>query len=296
MDNTMDSRQPELTYSDLLRIVRGSWLAIVVWVAVGGVAGAVVAFMSTPAYRAEVLLAPATTDTNGASTLSRLADQLAPLSGLVGGDSSSGGLTSPAARIATLRSRHLTESFIRDRNLLPVLFPEEWDAERKSWRVSGGSPQMPTLEQAFKLFDEEIRGVSEDRRSGLVTLSVEWRDREAAASWANDLVARVNEYLRTRAISEAQRSIAFLEAELKKTGVVERQQIIYRLVESKTSEIMMANARKEFAFVIVDPAVPADLGNYVRPRRVLLIGLGLILGLLAGAAYASIRWMRAPAT
>src|SRR6185312_6687519 len=164
------------------------------------------------------------------------------------------GLADKEVSLATLNSRWLTEEFIRDRNLLPVLFPQRWDSEKQQWRVRDGRLWVPTMDDAIKLFNG-IREVKEDRRTGLVTLSIEFRDSRRVADWANDLVARVNEFLRKRAITEAQRSIAFLEGELSKTTVLERQQIIYRLIESKTSDIMMANARKEYAFLVVDPAV-----------------------------------------
>jgi hypothetical protein len=104
------------------------------------------------------------------------------------------------------------------------------------------------------------------------------------------LVARTNESLRARAIDEARRSITFLEGELGKTSVVEREQIIYRLIEEKTSDIMMANARKEYAFLIVDPAVAAEPHNFVRPNRLFIMVVGALVGLVVGILYVGIRW------
>jgi len=45
---------------------------------------------------------------------------------------------------------------------------------------------------------------------------------------------------------------------------------------------MLANVRKEYAFKVIDPAVVADEGAYVWPKRFLLIWLGLIVGLSIG--------------
>jgi len=291
MQRSMQPVAAELGYADLFRMVRNSRVAIVAMVAAGGIGAATFAFLMKPVYRAEVLLAPAATESGGGSTISRLAQQFAPLTGLVGGFDASEGLATKEVRIATLRSRRLTEQFIMQRDLLPELFPGRWDAAAKRWKGKDGKPGVPSMGDAVKRFDEQIRAVNEDRRTGLVTLSIEWSDPSRVADWANDLVARTNEFLRERSIEESERSIAFLEKELDKTAIVERQQIIYRLIESKMSEIMMANARTEYAFVVVDPAVAPDPGRFVRPRRIVIIGVGLLLGLFAGLAYAAFRTM-----
>jgi uncharacterized protein involved in exopolysaccharide biosynthesis len=279
----MDRQTTQLTYGDIVGILRDSWLAVGTCTILGAVVAAGIALSMTPIYRAQVLLAPAAATSSGGSTIARIADQFAPLAGLIGSESS-GGFAGKDVWIAALASRRLLERFIRDRALAPALFPEEWDPVSMSWK-----DDPPTINQAIERF-EELRGVSEDRRTSLVTLSVEGTDPRLVAEWATGLVDEVNTFLRDRAIEEAKRSIAFLEEELAETSVVERQQIIYRLIESKTSEIMMANARDEYAFVVVDPAMTPDEGSFVRPRRALLVGIGLLLGLCIGIFYAGARW------
>jgi len=45
----------------------------------------------------------------------------------------------------------------------------------------------------------------------MLTISVEWRDRDVAAQWANQLVAQLNEEMRQRAIDEATGMILYLD-------------------------------------------------------------------------------------
>jgi hypothetical protein len=52
---------------------------------------------------------------------------------------------------------------------------------------------------------------------------------------------------------------------------------------------MMANARKEYAFIIVDPAVPADPGHFIRPKRLMIAATGFVLGGLLGGIYVLVR-------
>jgi uncharacterized protein involved in exopolysaccharide biosynthesis len=230
----------------------------------------------------------------GVSALARQAEQFGLVSGLV--DATESGIASREARIATLRSRRLTETFIQKGNLLPALFAEDWDESSGEWKMGEGSPVAPSMDDAIQRFDEDVRFVNEDRRTGLVTLRIEWTDRHAVAQWSNDLVALANESLRQRAIEEARRSITFLESELDRTSVLERRQIIYRLIESKTGEIMMANSRPEYAFVVVDPAVVPDADNFERPRRMAIIAIGALVGFIIGLVYASLRWLRTSTT
>ncbi|HKE96485.1 MAG TPA: Wzz/FepE/Etk N-terminal domain-containing protein [Povalibacter sp.] len=287
----MTGESKEISFFDLIAVARTSWLLILGFAFAFAAAAAAIAFNMTPVYRAEILLSPTpdSQQTSG-SALSRLAQQFSGLSGMLDGLGGGNGVDKEV-RLATLTSRHLTSIFIRDHNLLPELFAERLDSNGK-WIVKDGKSTAPTEEEAFRRFDQKVRSVTEDRKTGLVSLAIEWPKPQLAADWANGLVAYTNEYLRERAIAEAQRSTTYLEAELQKTGVVERQQIIYRLIESKISDIMMANARPEFAFSIVDAAAKPDANHFVRPKRATMVLVGFFLGLLVGACWSLLRWAR----
>jgi uncharacterized protein involved in exopolysaccharide biosynthesis len=288
----MDNDSTEISFFDLIAVARASWILILGLAFLFAIAAAVIALQMKPVYRAEILLSPTPDDQQtGGSALSRLAQSFGPLSGVIGNLGGSNAVDKEV-RIATLQSRHLTEAFIRERNLLPELFAERWDSTAKAWKVKNGKSTKPTAEEAFRRFDQNVRSVSEDRKTGLVSLSIEWPKPHLVADWANGIVAYTNEYLRNRAIAEAQRSTAYLESELPKTGVLERQQIIYRLIESKVSDVMMANARPEFAFAIVDAATTPDANHYVKPKRTIMVMVGFVLGLLLGSGWAIIRWAR----
>jgi uncharacterized protein involved in exopolysaccharide biosynthesis len=280
----------ELTLSDLWRLVVDARIGILVLTLLGGALGAVLAFTEEKIYRAEVLVSVASGQEGQLSALGKLAEQLAPGLGSVQTDR--GGFVGKEVWIATLRSRRLIEQFIEDRGLLPVLFYKKWDAEAGRWKDDKSKRGVPTNYQAFALFNDRILRVREDARTGLVTVSVEWRDPQMAADWANDIVARANEYIRTRTITENRDSVAFLESELRKTDVVAVQQAISRLIEAKVGETVLANVRKEYAFAVVDSAVVAPTWDYVHPDRPFLIAFGLAMGLALGGLYACFRWLR----
>lgn len=232
------------------------------------------AFLMTPIYRAEVLLAPVSEERAG--SLSSLAGQFGDLAALTGVNLGAN-KDKTAESIAALKSRSLSVAFIEKENLKPILFPRKWSAENKKWK---DQDDVPTDWETFEIFDKDIRTVSLDKKTGLVTLAIEWKDPALAAKWANGLVRQVNSRLRNEAIEEAEKSTAYLEKQLASTSSVEIQQAIYRLVEAQAKKKMIANAREEYAFTVIDPAVSPE--ERAKPKRLLMIIVGLIIGVAAG--------------
>ena len=139
---------------------------------------------------------------------------------------------------------------------------------------------------------KKIRGVSEDRRTGVVTVSITWPDRAQATQWANGLVARANQELRERTIAEAKRSLSYLEAEVETTVQVPVREGLYRLMESQLKIVMMANARHDYAFKIIDPARNPEPEDFAFPKRLLTIVGSLIAGCILAAVVALLRAAR----
>jgi uncharacterized protein involved in exopolysaccharide biosynthesis len=49
---------------------------------------------------------------------------------------------------------------------------------------------------------------------------------------------------------------------------------------------MIANVREDYSFKVIDPAVPADIEDYTKPRRLLLLVGGAVMGGLGGISIA----------
>ena len=279
-----DMDNPVLDVRRIWRVLLGSKTLILSIVVAATVAALILALAMTPVYRSQILLAPAATD-DDQSQLASLIGQYAPR-GQLGALSS--GSNSKDQAIAVLQSRKFTEEFIESENLMPVLFPEAWDSDNQDW-FADNPDGIPTMSEAVAKFADSIRRVQEDTRRNLVELQIDWTDPEHAARWANQLVDRLNDYLRQRDIAEAQRSIEFLNQELAKSSVIELRQGIYRLIESQIEMVMLANVRDEYAFKILDPAVPAEPEDFIRPKRLLIVILGFMVGLFLATTVALIR-------
>jgi uncharacterized protein involved in exopolysaccharide biosynthesis len=268
----------EISVIDIWRVLVRSKILILSVAASVLLIAVAYAMLATPVYRAQVLLMAAESD-QGQSVLSSLPSQLGGLASLAGVRANDNKLKTEA--IATLKSRAFLEAFIRDMNLLPVLYSDRWDEEADDWDVDD-SDEIPTVGAAYDVFMDKILTVTEGAEESLVTLAIETTERQRADVWANTLVSRLNELLRQRSIREAEKSIEYLNNELSQTSVVEIQQAIFRLIESQVQKIMLANVREEFAFRVIDPAKVPEPGKFIKPKRMLVVAGGLIGGLLAG--------------
>jgi uncharacterized protein involved in exopolysaccharide biosynthesis len=263
-----------------LRAVGGTLWARRSWVVLSAVLFTIpfviAAFLTEPLYRASTVLADARADTS-VSSLSAALGQLGNLANVA--RINVPGATAVDEAMAVVRSREFTESFIRDEHMIPDLFPELWDSSKGEWRVA--EAERPTLAQAYRVFNS-IRTITQAGRGGLVTVDVEWRDPVKAAEWANAVVDRLNGEMRSRAISSTNLSVSYLEKELALTSNLETRQAINRLMETQINQRMLANVTLEYAFRIVDKALPPEPDDAVGPSKIVLIALGPSVGLIFG--------------
>lgn len=240
-----------------------------------------VTFRMIPAYRAEVLLSPIA-EGSQAGLLAAIGGQLGGLGGLVG--AGLGADSRVDERIATLTSRALASRFIADQSLVQV-FCDDGVIACTDGRSRPAAATEEEANQALRLFTRRVLAVSEDKRSGLVRVSITWRDKRLAADWANRYVKLANQDLQERAIAESERRIQFLRDAAEKTQAVELRAAMYRLAESEIKSVMIATTRPDFAFRVVDPALVPDETARVRPRRALLAVAGAFLGFLLAAGF-----------
>ncbi len=244
-----------------------------------GVLAGLMAFSLPPKYEASAVLA-LTADSSASGALGSagaLLSQFGGLAALGGFGLGSSGKKSEA--IATLSSAALTEGFIRDRNLLPVLYPKDWDASKKQWK-NPDQTKHPTVWTAERMFDKKVRTVREDKKTGLITLSIRLENPAQAAEWVTELINRTNSRLRQQAIEQSQHNLDYLHDQLKQTSVVELQQAIYGLIETEIKQVMIAKGSEQFAFRIIDPARVPE--KKVSPKRGLMILLGGFAGIIMG--------------
>ncbi len=279
VDDEMDLR------AIVARLLAGKWW-IVASVVVFTAAFYIAAHVLTPIYRGSTILIPAKAD-HGMDASGSGIGGVASLVGIdIGGSDSD-----KQEALAVLKSRHFTDQFINDLNLMPVLYAKSWDASTGKWK--GDEKHQPTPGKAYRHFDKDIRSVVLDKKTGLITVNVDWIDRIAAAAWANELVDRVNLEMRHRALARADAEVAYLEKEFESTTTVATREAIGHLIESQIKQRMLATVTPEFSFRVIDRAIPSDKDSPHFPNKFLMVIAGPVVGFILGAmcvlGYAALR-------
>ena len=251
----------------LWRLLWGNRFLLAAVAGVFGIAAVVYALLLTPVYRAEVVVTPVASG-GLADSASAIAGRFGGLASLAGIDVGNSGVAGQEAQ-AVLESRRLLEEFIRRNDLVGVL-------------VAPGSEQS-TVWYAAKTLRETVTSITTDDLNGTTTVAVDWKDPEVAAAWANGLVALANELLRTKAIADSNRNIEYLNKQIAATSVVEMQRVLYGLIQTEMQTLMLANARVDYAFTVVDPAVVPEARS--KPKRRLIVLTGVAIGLALGALF-----------
>jgi uncharacterized protein involved in exopolysaccharide biosynthesis len=262
----------EFNMVSLCRVAWANKPLVAVVTVVGGLIALFFALTAIPIFRAEVVVTMVQDNHMGGGGLQSLANQFGSVASLAGVNLGAGGNTDQEYQ-AILESRRVVEEFVKRNGLMPLLQP--------NLKV----PQPLWL--AVEKFKTIVLKFDEDKVKGITTVSIEWPDPVIAARWANGFVALANELIRTRARDDSSRNIDYLNKQVAQTNVVELQRVMYNLIQSETKTLMLANAREQYAFNVVDPAVVP--GIRVRPKRTLMVLSGLVIGLVGGVLVAWVR-------
>ncbi|QIO17750.1 lipopolysaccharide biosynthesis protein [Aeromonas hydrophila] len=280
---------------------RGKW-----WIVASTLVGAGIAVifaLSLPnIYHSEALLAPSTEQQGGG--LAAMAAQFGGLASLAGVNlSGGGGLDKTAIAVEIGKSRQFLSHFIRQHQLevplMAVIKADKvtgellvdkniYDVDTKKWvrEVPPSKSVEPTDWELVKAF-RALASISQDTKSGLVTVAVEYYSPETAKQWVDWLVADLNEGMKLRDQTDAIRNISYLKAQLEKTPVADMQKVFYQLIEDQTKILMLTEVNQEYVFKTLDPAVVAE--EKAKPKRALIAVLGTLLGGMLGVMIALVR-------
>ncbi|MCF4009272.1 Wzz/FepE/Etk N-terminal domain-containing protein [Rheinheimera sp. UJ63] len=250
-------------------------------------------------YSSEALLSPVTENSSMA-----LPGQLGGLAALAGVNLRGRGNDKSALALEVLKSRDFMGRFIEKYDLfVPVMAAKGWnraddslvinnklfDADTGEW-VRKAIPPMtpqPSIQQTYAKFMRLV-SVSQDKNTGMVRLSVQHFSPSLAKIWAEKLVLEINEEMRNRDLSEAQRSISYLNEQISQTNLADAKAMLFSLIEEQTKTLMLANVRSEYVFKTIDPAVVSE--RKAKPARALICVLGVMLGGMLSVLFVLIRY------
>lgn len=238
-------------------------IGLTLWGTLGAVAYALIA---QPVYRAESVVYPRESRAAGG-----LSSQLSLLGGLADMAGMAVGATGKQEPLGLLRSKGFASRFIAQQQLAQVIVPDD---------------PVDDVREATERFNRNVLSVFEDKRTGLVTVGIEWHDPKVAAEWVNAIVRQLNDEMRARALKESAGNIRYLREQLESTSAVSLQDAISRLLEAEMQKDMLAAGTAEYSFRVIDVAEPPVRRTW--PKRSLIVVMGFSFSLLASVMLAAI--------
>ena len=223
-------------------------------------------------YKASTTLAVASSSGNGISSNFGQLGGIASLAGV----NISGGQSTSEDKIAQeiMQSWSFIAKFVEDNNIAPNLIAaKDWDKNKNKliyendiydfkndkWLIT--PPSSWEIYQAFI----GILSFSQDSKTGLVHVSIEYFSPNIAKQWLDLYVDSINAHMQKRKLIEVTKNIEFLNNEISKTSVSEMREVFYSIIEEQTKEKMLAAVSPEYAFIYVNPSmVPEEKSQ---PRR-----------------------------
>ena len=285
----------EIELRELFHVLwSGKWL-------IGGITFAatviavIVTLMLPNIYRAEALLA--SNQDEGAGGLSALAAQFGGLASLAGINLASGSSDKTALGLEILKSRKFISEFIERHDILvPLMAVKGWDLETgelkidsdiydvsaKKWVRDVRPPRqtIPSLQEAYEEFSEEILSITQDKQTGFVTVSVEHYSPVVAKQWVDWLVEDINSTIMKQDVDEAEQAIEYLNKQILATSLADLQTVFFRLIEEQTKTVMLAKVSNEYLLKTLDPAVAPE-EKYKPSRALIALVSAFLSGVLA---------------
>lgn len=224
-------------------------------------------------YRAEVILAPTAAGDQKGEGIGKALGSFGGLASLAGVSLGGGG--SNEENLAVLKSRDFLWKFVQEKKLMPILFEDAWDKAANRWKENDPKKQPGQLTVHRLFVKDGLMTVETEKKTSLITVSIEWKDPKLAAEWANDMVDYLNQYLAERSIQRSERNLKYEREALMKEQIEEFRKSLLDLIAQDTKNAMLATAQKDFGFKVIDPAVEPD--RKAKPKRAIIVLLATVM-------------------
>lgn len=242
-------------------------------------------------YQSTILIAPA-----DSSSIESSLSRYSSLAGLAGVSLPSESNQSAVA-LAVLKSRKFTENFIDSTDILiPLMAAKEWSVSeqkllidediyslsQKKWTRKAKFPNVskPSIHEAYDMWSQQVFSINEDKKTGFATVTITHQSPLKTKEWASLLIHELNNNMRDIDVMEAERSIEYLTSETNKTNSEDLKKVLYSLIQSSTEKKMLAFARPEYLFKVIDP--PFTPLKKSSPRRSVICIIGAFIGTILG--------------
>ncbi len=286
----LDNFDDEIDFGELFNILyQGKWIIVSVTAFIL-IIGVLYSLRLPNIYESKSLLIPV----DSSSDISGALGNYSTLAGIAGINlpSSNDGSNSLKA-IQKLSSLSFFENNIMTNIFLPDLMAlKSWSPEtntmtyderiyqknNNTWVRDYSYPQkqIPSAQESFKVFITEHLSLSEDKKTGLISLSIKHQSPFVAKEWAELLIKEVNNFYRQKDKSQSEKALRYLNQQFAMTGLSEIKQVLAQLLQEETKKLTLIEANQSYVFEYIDP--PAVMEKKSEPKRSLIVMLSGLLG------------------
>jgi len=279
----------EIDLRELLYVLlEGKWI-IVSLTAFVSIVGVIYSLSLPNIYESKAMLVPA----NSSSGISGALQSYSGLAGLAGISLPSGGDKGNSAKaIQKINSLSFFENNILTNIYLPDLMAfKSWnsktntltfddsiyDTNSNTWIRDYSYPQqqIPSAQESFEVFKQHL-SLSEDTKSGFITLSIKYQSPFIAKQWVELVINEVNAFYRQKDKSESEKAVSYLNQQISTTGLSEIKQVLAQLLQAEIKKLTLIEANESFVFDYIDP--PAVMEKKSEPNRANICILIALLG------------------
>lgn len=294
----------EIDLRELFSVIWAAKKLIVSVTAVFALASVIFAISLPNKYEANVLIAPAQESGSGLSGVLGNLGSLGSLASFAGVDIGGGGGGEAQIAQEIIVSWVFVEKFIEENDLAVEVFAADgWDIEKNQLSIDNdlydieenrwvrnppaGKTVNPTSWELYEEFLEMV-SISTDKKTGLISLSVEYFSPYIAKQWVDQLIVAINQHMQQRKLQMVNTNIEYLEAQILKTPIAEMKEVFYLIIEEQIKNKMLAEASPEYVFVTISAAMVPEVKS--QPKRALICILGVLLGGMLSVAFVLIRY------
>jgi uncharacterized protein involved in exopolysaccharide biosynthesis len=235
------------------------------------VGGAIFAILATPVYYSQAIIALKDSGKGGAGA--GLFSQLGGMGSVVAAQLGMGNTSLEKLEII-LKGHELAEAVIVKNDLLPALYPKQWDAIKEAWK-SDVPAKIPTVRKGVEKMRREILAVNLEIKKNIITLGVNMPDSISAKRIADCYLIALNERIRSDVMQDAVANREYLEQQIQNSGDPALVEKIQNMIASEIEKYMLVSNN---AFEVLErPVVPFQRK---RPNRRVIVMVAALGGLL----------------
>ena len=300
-NNKLDTFEDEINLKELFNILLNAKWVIISFTLFVSTIGVIYSLLLPNIYESRAILVPV--------------DQSSSISSGLGGYSSLAGLaglslpqSGDKANSVKAIQKITTLSFFENNILANIFLPDllaikSWDFQsnqlmydekiydinKNSWikDYSYLKTETPSAQESFAVFNGKHFSLSEDKKTGFITLSMKHQSPVLAKQWLELVVNEVNGYYRDKDKSESEKAAIYLNQQISTTNLSEIKQVLAQLLKEEIKKLALIEANQFYVFEYIDP--PAVMEKKSEPKRAFICIISALLGGMLSILFVLIR-------